>query len=42
MIANAIEGSMTKTLTKKIKLHKRVYEWADDGRLIINNGPNIL
>ena len=42
MIAKGIEGSIKKTSLKKLRLHSGVYEWTDAGRLIRNDGPNIL
>ena len=42
MISKEIEGSITKTLIKKLRFHHGGYEWADDGGIIRNNEPTIL
>ena len=42
MIDKEIEGSITKTYLKKLRIHRGVYEWEDAGGLISNYGSNIL
>ena len=42
MIAEAIEGPITKTSINKLSLHRVEYEWAEDGGLIMNDGPPII
>ena len=42
MIAEAIEGSITKTSLKKLRLHCGVYERTDAGALIINYGTTMI
>ena len=42
MRAKAIEGSVTKTYHKKLKLHFMKYEWTDSGGIIRNDGTNII
>ena len=40
--AKVIEGSITKTSLKKLRLHRGEYKWTDAGGLIRNNGPNMI
>ena len=42
MIAKVIEGSITKISFKKLRLHRREYEWADTGGIIRNYGPTMI
>ena len=42
MIAKEIEGSITKTSTNKLRLHRGEYEWADSGSIISNDGPTMI
>ena len=42
MIAKAIEVSITKTYTKKFRLHCREYKLTYDGGIISNYGPTVL
>ena len=42
MIAKAIEGSMTNTSLKKLRLHRGEYEYPDAGIIIRNDRPTML
>ena len=42
MIAKAVKGSIKNTYHKKIRLHRREYEWTCDGGLISNYEINML
>ena len=42
MIAEEIDGSITKTSLKKLRLHCGVYERTDAGALIINYGTTMI
>ena len=42
MIAKEIEGSITKTYQKKLRLHHREHSWIDNGGLIRNDVPTML
>ena len=42
ILAKAIVGSITKISINKLRLHRRVYEWTDDGGIISNHGPTML
>ena len=42
IIANAMEGSITKTYLQKIRLYREEYEWADAEGFISNYGPTML
>ena len=42
MIAKAIEGSITKTYLKKLRLHIREYEWIDSVSIISNYGSAMI
>ena len=42
MITKAIEGSITKTYIRKLRISCREYECKDYGGIIGNDGPTIL
>ena len=42
MISKAIEGSITKTSIKKLRIHCGEYVWIDTGVIIVNHGPAML
>ena len=41
MISKEIEGSIKNTPLKKLRLHRREYEWSDAGGTIRNDGPTM-
>ena len=42
MTAKRIEGSITKTSIKKLRIHQGEYEWANARGLMINDGPTMI
>ena len=42
MIAKAIQGSITKTYPKKLRIHRGEYELEDSGGIIKNDGPTMI